>query len=310
MAEEFGFVHSTDDIINICKKYKTESKCCGISSGGCSHPTIPKKSKKRYQESWKSFCTFLNLELMADSYKPTTDDIIMYLDFQASLGKRPSTLISLFSKLNGCYRSRFGTKLQIENPSIVRRINSLPSLGVVYRKNCAKTFTDREIVQFLNNNFDGLASHWILRKAFVAVSYTGGLKTMEARSLTYGDVKVNTNGFEISYSPTAQNEKMLRKRFQVKRDSENPGSCPASHLNAYLVLLRESLGQRLSNSTRMWLTCLKNGKLSQTPISKTILYRVSKDVAREIGLDHNDYAGSSFRRSCTNNLVVSGVSTP
>ena len=89
MAEEFGFVHSTDDIINICKKYKTKSKCCGISSGGCSHPTIPKKSKKRYQESWKSFCTFLNLELMADSYKPTTDDIIMYLDFQASLGKRP-----------------------------------------------------------------------------------------------------------------------------------------------------------------------------------------------------------------------------
>ena len=309
MAEDLGFVHSTDDIVSTSKKCKTvHASKSRISSGGCSHPSIPTKSKERYQESWNSLCKYFNLDLIADSYKPTIDDIMMYLDDQASLGKRPSTLISLFSKLNGCYRSRFGTKLQIEKSSIARRINSLPSLGVVYRKHCAKIFTEREIVQFLNINFEG--SHWILRKAFVAVSYTGGLKTMEARSLTYGDVKVNTNGFEISYSPTAQNEKMLRKRFQVERDSENPGSCPASHLNAYLVLLRESLGQRLSNSTRMWLTCLKNGKLSQTPISKTLLYQISKDVAREIGLDQNDYAGSSFRRSCTNNFVVSGVQPP
>lgn len=267
---------------------------------------LPNKSKVRYKKAWKEFYQFIKMEDMMGLYKPSLLDFQNYFIGQKEKGISPSTLWSTFSKLNACYQASFGSKLQSDMPSLILL---LKRFNEGYQRKVAAAFSAEEIWLFLSKSHEGPTAYWLLRKAYTALMFCGGIRTEDAKNLTFGDIELIPEGYKVSHTPCKQRGEVVNKQFIVPLNTINPSACFGSHLKCYMDYAQVCLGDKLTKNTRLFLTCMKNGRLSSVPMGKNYLYAIPKDVAKSIGLDQTPYTGHSFKCTSATAMANAGASS-
>ena len=125
---------------------------------------------------------------------PTEDDYVRYIFYLRTVKKfQVSSLWSHYSRLNNNHQRRFGSKLQ-QWPRITNMIKGYAS---GYQRKSAGIFSREEMEAVIQLPNDSIT--WILWKAVVSVAFLGGLRGIELRSITFGNVTVDDQGCWVDY---------------------------------------------------------------------------------------------------------------
>ena len=101
-------------------------------------------------------------------------------------------------------------------------------------------------------------TYWILRKAAIAISFCGGLRCCELRSLTLGDVQVDQEAVWIEFNQGKQRGEAKRNGFSVPFNHSEPQICMASRVVNYRNRLLKCLPD-LKPEAAFWRMVLKDG---------------------------------------------------
>lgn len=265
----------------------------------------PAKSKARYEKSWTDFVEFLdtNSKTNSDSNSraniPTEEDYLSYFDYLHRIKEwKFSTIWSTFSKLNGTHSKLYGSRLQ-QWPRIQ---TLLKSYAHNYQRKKASAFTHEEILEFLNSPLD--TAYWLLRKAAVSISYCGGLRGCELRSLNVADLELTNEGVWITFNPGKARGEVVSSKFLVPF-SDQPDENMGIHVRRYLDQLKKL---QLLQGELLKTVADKNNTFLGRPMGKNTLAKIGVDVAQMLGLDEpNKYTGHTFRRTAARRAADAGA---
>jgi integrase len=266
---------------------------------------LPHKSKAAYDKAWKNFHNHCRIK---KGEKPSEAHFMGYFDYLSREKKlKTSTMWSTFSMLNQCNQIEFGDRLQDAFPCLKVQLKQYNS---GYVRKVAKVFTNFELNDFMAKTHEGPKRFWQLRKAAVALSFTGGLRTTELKNLKFKNLSDSPAGVWVDYTPAKQRGEVKTSRFLVPVNPESPGTCYASHLRAYLSAVNKSLGNKVDTDLVLFLKCLKGGGFSKVPMGINRLYKIPGEVAAQLKLeDPTKYTGHSFRRSSATQMANTGATS-
>jgi integrase len=267
---------------------------------------LPRKSKAFYDKAWKKFKDHCGIK---KGEKPSEAHFMGYFDYLCRVRKlKSSTMWTTFSMLNHCNQIEFGDRLQEAFPRLKVQ---LKQYNTGYVRKVAKVFTNLEINDFLCMTHEGPKGFWLLRKAVVALSYSGGLRTTELKNLKYRNLSDSPAGIWVDYTPAKQRGEVKTSRFLVPINPESPGACYASHVRAYMTAVKKSLGSnQLDADSELFRQCLKGGGYSKVPMGINLLYKIPGEVATRLNLqDPMKYTGHSFRRSSATQMANAGATS-
>jgi hypothetical protein len=254
--------------------------------------TIVPKSKQVYEKSWVEFLQHCDLD---DNVIVKTDKTILekhflsyFEDLHVKRGNKASTIWSVFSRLNYCYQLRFGEKLQVDYPHLSK---ALKKYNIGYTKKVVNVFTDSQMFEFILRNHGEPQTFWLLRKAFAAIGFSGGLRVRDLRSLRLGCLRDSEEGVWITYQPCRPGS--LPESFLVHANLANPPGCHANAVRAYVGALNRCLPD-LNADSDLFKTCVKTG-FSMQPMGVNYLYKVPQAIAAQLGLPNpTTYTGVAF----------------
>ncbi len=283
----------------------------------------PEKSKARYDKCWEMFQDFLCTGQVTDATgttdeqsthqrqdpkilqnrSPTEEDYIKYFWYLRHTKKfKSSTLWSTYSRLNNNHQRLYGAKLQ-KWPRIG---NQLKQFEVGYERKVAKVFTSEQILLGLQIN--KRTPEWILRKCAVALSYMGGLRCAELKSVKYGDITRVPDGFFVNYHHAKQKGESKANRFYIPFNFNQPSHCFASRVLEYLAMLKENI-PNITDGDDLFHRPTEIGYTKQV-MGKNYLAKTGHILAKELGLSNPDeYTGHCFRRSAATAASNNGANT-
>lgn len=259
----------------------------------------PAKSGKAYDLAWKRFVDFTG-----NDDKPNEDSYLQFFDFlKRQHGYKASSFWSLYSKLNSVHQRTYGNRLQ-DFPRVKLLLKTYEE---GYSRKVAKTFTVQEIKSFIQLELEG--PFWILRKAFVAISYFGGLRGEEAHRLKQGDLMHDEAGYHVTFCHAKQVGEQKSSCFLVPYNRDRPSECFATKIFAYLSLLESTL-QNVKKEDPLFFGCSGGKKFVHQPMGKRLLQQIGKDVARVLQLPQVDnYTGHAWRRSAATEAAGQGATS-
>lgn len=249
----------------------------------------PGHSKEVYEKAWDNFLMFA-----APEASPSEEDFARYFQhLKKDKGMKSSSLWAIFSRLNSCYKQRYGDKLQ----RWPRLVQLLKTYNAGYERKCANTFSLQEINAFLAMELN--SRFWILRKAAVCLSIAGGLRCCELRSLKIGSIKDTSDGLLVNYQHAKQKGEVKHNKFLVPRNPTHPAACMYSNVKAYFNLLLADLKEDDQDpSLDLFRCCTKVNKYGKQPMGVNYLSKIGKEVAEVLKLPNaSSYTGHCFRRS-------------
>ncbi len=204
----------------------------------------PKESAPEYSKAWEAFKDFAKFSGQPSKEAMASTLIIweQKKDRSQSLSGQyiPSWMIHTNNTLDWDYN----------NGHVWLR--SWKSYSANYERKVAKTFSREEILQFLVKSHDTHPSFWLLRKAYMAIDFCGGLRTAEMKSLQIQDCYEYPNGdFKITYHPPKQ-KSVISKTFIVPKNETSPAHCKASYVKAYLSEIKKKF-----ETGPLFQTCMK-----------------------------------------------------
>ena len=259
----------------------------------------PKKTSHLYDIAWERFQEFRGSSA-AD--EPDEHDYLKYFDYlREGREFKASTLWCTYGKLNSVHQRKYGKKLQLW-PRIKLLLNGYQQ---GYERKTASIFTLDQIkaaLQLPHSN-----SKWVMWKAVTATAYCGGLRGIEARSITQGNVHIDEEGKGIwmSYYQGKQKGEVKKNRFLVPFGEP---VCFGTHVRRYLDLLRQSLPD-LNEEDPLFLRPTKSGFCTQ-PMGENQLGNIGKQLAKELGLPNpSTFTGHCFRRSAATAAASNGATS-
>ena len=163
------------------------------------------KSNRRYNITWNNF-----IDWLGKSTKPTEHDFIKYFNQLSMIEKKaPTTITCYFSIINHHYQLKY-------NKSIYQWKRLRYLLKGVWntkrRRRKSGTFSRKEIFKFLTLK-ETENRYYLVRKAFAIISLFGGLRSIEAKKLTFKDVTINET--EKSINVKFERAKQWGKEFKT-----------------------------------------------------------------------------------------------
>ena len=257
--------------------------------------TLPDASKLIYNKKWEEFKTFCG-----EKSKPDEADMLQYFDHLHTEKKlKASTIWSPYSMINAIYQREYGERLQ----NYPRVTQLLKSYNATYERKVASVFEKKEIDEYLN--LPENTPFILLRKAIIAISLCGGLRTAELRDLQFENVVKKQDVYEVTLIRKKQNGEKKKSTFVI------PSSL-SFHVTNYFVALEAVIGVPTGPLLKGTPTCksTKTSKFVNQPMGRNLLYCVGKDVATKLGLDNPEtYTGHCFRRTSAT-MAADGGATP
>jgi len=257
----------------------------------------PVKSEKAYNSLWESFLTFSSV---SDATKLEEKEFIRYFHHLKSLGLKASSLWTKYSMLNNVYQRNTGQKLQ----RFPRLTMQLKSYQRGYVRKVAKVFTLQEFQTFIKMDLG--TPYWIIRKAFAAIAWSGGLRCHELHRLKIENLHWSSEGCRISFTHSKQLAEEKENTILVPYNMDERSMCLASKIKTYL----EALGDLATDASQpLFHGCPKNAFV-KSPMGINVLRNIGKDVASLLRLpDANSYTGHSWRRSCATQVAAQGATS-
>ncbi len=252
----------------------------------------PQKSKERYDKSWSDFLAFCNTPTPGES------EYLQYFDYlKNAKGYKASSIWAEYSKLNSSHFIKFGSRLQ-QWPRISALLKNYMS---GYERKKARAFNHEELISFFSST-STQSSRWKLRKCAAALSYCGGLRCCELRSLKCEDLTKSDDGWWVSFYPGKARGEISRSKFLVPFDGkDNIGS----HVSAYMDILER---QKICSDYLFKTVILKTDSLIPRPMGKNALAKVGSEIAEFLHLDHpEEYTGHCFRRTAAKRAADQGA---
>ncbi len=260
----------------------------------------PAKSSKAYESVWNDFLTFSCKE---DPYQLDEADFMKYFHFLKKSGnQKSSTLWTKYSMLNNVYQRKTGKKLQTLSPRLTLQLKAYQR---DYSRKVAAVFTLADFHKFLR--LDLPSPYWIVRKAFAAIAWSGGLRCDELHRLTIGSLKKSDDGYVITFSHAKQLLERKENTFLVPFNKADQSICLASKVSTYLQCV-DSLA--LDNGSRLFVGCMGGKAFVKTPMGINMLRNIGKDVACILSLESPmAYTGHCWRRSSATQAATQGATT-
>ena len=258
----------------------------------------PQKSGKVYKAIWDMFLTDVG---MPGAEHLQEKHFLAYFYGLKKKGYKSSTLWNRFSILNNVYQRHTGKKLQLEYPRVIMQLKAYQN---GYQRKCAKTFSLQEFLDFMKKPLQ--SKYWVVRKAFAAIAWSGGLRCHELHQLKIGSIKFTTEGCQVSFEHAKQVAEVKQNTILVPFNKTNPSICLASKVKMYL----DELGPLANDKTSpLFKGCMKGKHFVKSPMGKNTLHSIGKDVAKELGLDDwSCYTGHCWRRSSATQVAGEGAS--
>ena len=193
--------------------------------------------------------------------------------------------------------TNFNQKLQI----YPRLTQLLKSYNENYSRKVSKVFEKSQIYDYLSMQDD--SPFHIVRRAVVSIAISGGLRSSEMRMLTFKDVILKGDVYEITLLRKKQNGEKKTSMFIV------PASL-AVHITNYIKTLTAVIGEPSGAFVKGTpiKKCSGISKFVDQPMGKNMLYLFGKDVAISLGLDNPEQnTGHCFRRTSATIAADSGA---
>ena len=201
--------------------------------------------------------------------------------------------MTISQRLPFLFQRKFGFKLSRKYP---RLIILLKNYQYGYQPKQASAFTKDQIQRALQLPPDKELHEWSLKKCAIALSYMGGIRGCELRSLTYGSLEQDGEGIWVTFDQ-GKTQIVQKNRFLIPFNNDRPDLCFARPIQEYLQLLHQSLPD-LRPEDPLFFKPLKNGRFSRQVIGKHKLSDIGKDVAARLGLPNPEtYTGHGWRRA-------------
>lgn len=258
----------------------------------------PKTSKQKYDQEWKRFLDFSKTD------SPCENHYLQYFDtLRRVKNYKASTLWTIYSILNSNHQMRVGGKLQ-QWPRITKL---LKGYNKGYQRKVAKVFTLNQVKEFMR--MDLPTPFWTLRKAFVSIAFSGGLRCDEMHKLKIGDIEENPEGFVLTFQRSKQTGEMIKDCILVPYDKSDPSACFATKVSAYLQMIRSILGD-IEKDSSLWKGCFGGKRLVSQPMGINIMRKIGQDVATILSLeDASSYTGHCWRRSAATQAAAAGATS-
>ena len=258
---------------------------------------LPAKSGKAYSSAWKAFVEFLG-----HNNEPSEMDYIQYFDFlKATKDYKASSFWVMYSKLNSMHQRTFGTRLQ----AFPRLKILLKSYEQGYVRRVAKVFSLQEIQSFMRMPLDG--PYWTLRKAFIAISYCGGLRAEEAYNLKFGSLTHTNDGYYVVFHHAKQVGEQKSSEYLVPYD-EDKQICFATKVKLYLDALDHL--RSIGNDEPLFFGCSGGKGFVNQRFGKRYMQEIGKQVAKLLNLEDDErYTWHCWRRSAATEAAGSGATS-
>ena len=161
-------------------------------------------------------------------------------------------------------------------------------------RTAASVFSKAEVIEGLR--VEDFSSEWVLRKASIALSFCGGLRGAELRSLNLGDLTEGPDGYWVRYTPAKQAGEVKDNSFLVPWNKNDKSKCFATRLQRYLQDLKKALPD-LQPEDALFKRVMPKG-YGSTAMGKNYLSNTGKILATHLGLANpGSYTGHCWRRS-------------
>ncbi len=174
-----------------------------------------------------------------------------------------------------------------------------------YTRKTAKTFCLYQLQAFMRADLP--SPFWIVRKAFAAIAWSGGLRCDELHRLKIGSLALTEDGYEVTFTHAKQLGEVKVNKFLVPFNREDLSISFATKVKNYLEALGKLTEDKDSN---LFKGCMKGSHFVKNPMGKNTLHDIGKDVARELGFsDWEAYTGHCWRRSSATQVAGEGATT-
>ena len=271
--------------------YKHLQCCVTLSGGNPDEEPVPTSTSQ-------------NNSLKGVSVAPTEEDYVRYFYFLRHVKDYVvSSLWSMYSRLNNGHQRRFGTRLQ-QWPRIT---NMLKGYASGYQRKSASIFTREQMEQALQ--VQDYSLNWVLWKAIVSVAFLGGLRGIELRSITYGNVNIDNQGVWVDYSQAKRKGEEKMNGFLIPFNREEPHLCFATRVTNYRDKLLESVPE-IKPQDAFFRRVLKKRFSNKEVIGRTAFGRIGREIATKLNLSNPEgFTGHCFRRSAATEAANNGATT-
>ena len=149
---------------------------------------LPKKSKLQYEEEWDKFASFIKWGKQRKT-APKEAELVRYVTYLLDVKKnKRSSVSSYYCRLSGFILAKYNIKCKTTYPRVAMLISNAPCAPPKQ----SKTLTDQQLEDYCTNG--PLNGYHLVRRAYLATSYSGALRAAEAKALTLKDVDASDEG--------------------------------------------------------------------------------------------------------------------
>ena len=245
------------------------------------------KMYKRYQELWKEFCEFHEIE------DERNDEMLKKFFTELKKKYAASTLWVIYSCVNAHFIDKYGIKLN----SMPRLNKYLKLITSHYVSKKSKIFNKEEVHRVLMFAMESGNPEDTLMGKGVSLMYYGLLRMIDVLNVEVEDVKIMKNkGVVVS--------------FNHQRKRNNPGftfHVPIIYLPLFQRYQRE-LNPYAKKTSRFLKNYNDRTKLRNQNAGRNAISRWITRMCEILGVPKDGYTTHAFRRSAATNLADSGVS--
>lgn len=262
---------------------------------------LPAKSEARYKRVWEEFVSFLKDKTKypkKGTREPTEAEYLTYMRHLKKAGRKPSSLCSIFSILGTQHNSKYGKVLKDRYPSLWLRLKN-GKKDFATKK--AKTFSQEEVLGFIQKECDETDIQGWQDKALATISFFGGLRSAELRSINIESIAARPDGsLFVNYAGAKRTAEKAQRQFIIPKDEPSFVAAVKTHVEnlSKQKIISGPLARRVSPSNNF----------QQTPIGRNSFYALPKRIAKAIGKDPDGYSGHSMRRSAALCAADAGAS--
>ena len=256
----------------------------------------PKKTGKVYQKQRVDFKSYCKQE------PPSEQDLLGYFDLlHRERNYKSSTLWTVYSLINNSYKIHYGEKLQ----NFPRLTILLKSYQSNYKRKVAQTMTLTNVQDLLKKPLPGF--FWLVRKAIVALAWSGGLRCDEIHRMKFGNVNRTDQGYVVTFERSKQTGEKEQSNFLVPK-SEGGELCFAHFLGQYIE--EASKSSPFTANDPLFRGVHGGQRIVKQPMGIHLIRNVAKDVATELGLDNpSSFTGHCWRRSSATQAAGAGATS-
>ena len=235
---------------------------------------------------------------------PEEGDYVRYFFMLKNVRNRKSSSIwTYYSRLNYIHQNKYGRKLQ-DWPRLTHQLRNYMK---GYERNSATAFSREEME--LAIQVDNDTPQWVLYKAVVCVAFVGGLRGIELRSITFGNVKEDHQGIWVEFYQAKRRGEEQRNGFVIPFNRSHPHLCWATRVVNYRAKLVESFPS-IKPEDAFFRRALKDRFSQHEVLGKSAFGRIGKEIAQHLNLrDASSYTGHTFRRSAATEAANNGATS-